>query len=498
MKNENYELLTIKVKDFGVIKEGEVKLKPLTIFFGKNNTGKTYMGYLIWGIFENFAYPSFLKFKIIDNSNNLNHVISKLKSIIANQTSGEIHFDKIKLCMEKNYIKRVFNYGEIDFRELEITLNKKFKYEIITKYFGIIDEKYIDKILIDFLKEEDVNDKKTNKLCVGIFENPPWTASFRPVEGNIVVGIKNNIIKRQRELGKILKDMIMLDVFEILLENTVKNVIYLPASKSGLILSSGLFIDKVFDSSTIFRIYGESEASEEEKLEFPEPVKDFMRIYLKPSIYNLDINQEYQDIALLFENNIIKGKLIYDKDANKLSYITKNGKPIPFHCASSSVVETIPLLKLLKYSKLIKKGTLLIIEEPEAHLHPDAQRIFARAIVKLINKGVYVLLITHSPDILQQINNNIKLYYLEKMGKNKELETFLKKYNYGENEILNPEKVAPYLFVDEGDGVKIKELEIIEGEGISYEAFYQTLYELHTETEELRDLIEGEDGDIEE
>ena len=38
---ENYELLTIKVKDFGVSKEGEVKLKPLTIFFGKNNTGKT-------------------------------------------------------------------------------------------------------------------------------------------------------------------------------------------------------------------------------------------------------------------------------------------------------------------------------------------------------------------------------------------------------------------------------------------------------------------------
>jgi predicted ATPase len=495
MANENYELLRIKVKDFGVIKEGEIKLKPLTIFFGKNNTGKTYVGYLIWGIFDTHICPHFLKFKII----NINRdIISKLKSIITNYTTEKIQFGDVKLHLKRPYIKRIFNYENIDFKELEISTNEKLEYEVIARFFkNSVNEELADEILSNFLNEEKMKNKKINKLCIGIFENFPWAAFFRSVEKDIAVGIEDKIIKKDKGLERIIKDVI-LSVYEIILKTTIKDVIYLPASKSGLILSSGLFIDKLFDSSAIFKIYGESKASEEERLSFPEPLKDFMRIYLKPDLYNPDINQEYQDIALLFENHIIKGKLVYDKDMNKLMYITKEGITIPFHCASSSVVETIPLLKLLKYSKLIKKGTLLIIEEPEAHLHPDAQRIFARAIVKLINKGVYVLLITHSPYILQQINNCIKLHYLEKTGKNEKLKTFLKEHKYGEDEILNPEKVAPYLFVDEGEGVKIKELEIVEGEGISYEAFYHTLLELHNETEELRDLIEGEDENFEE
>ncbi|CAB3287092.1 protein of unknown function [Methanocaldococcus lauensis] len=103
---ENYELLTIKVKDFGIIKEGEVKLKPLTIFFGKNNTGKTYMGYLIWGIFNTRMYPPRFKFEIV-NDNKLNNVISKLKSIIINETCGKIQMDNIRLNIRKDYVKEI-------------------------------------------------------------------------------------------------------------------------------------------------------------------------------------------------------------------------------------------------------------------------------------------------------------------------------------------------------------------------------------------------------
>jgi hypothetical protein len=53
MKGKDHKLLTITAREFGPIKEGKVTLKPFTIFFGKNNTGKTYMGYLVWGIIKN-------------------------------------------------------------------------------------------------------------------------------------------------------------------------------------------------------------------------------------------------------------------------------------------------------------------------------------------------------------------------------------------------------------------------------------------------------------
>lgn len=45
---------TIEVSNFGGIAEGSVKLAPLTILVGKNNSGKSYMASLLWAV-HNFS-----------------------------------------------------------------------------------------------------------------------------------------------------------------------------------------------------------------------------------------------------------------------------------------------------------------------------------------------------------------------------------------------------------------------------------------------------------
>ena len=142
----------------------------------------------------------------------------------------------------------------------------------------------------------------------------------------------------------------------------------------------------------------------------------------------------------------------------------------------------------MKYSKLLNKETLIIIEEPEAHLHPDAQRVIARALVRLVNRNVHILLITHSPYMIQQINNCIRAHYLNEMGK---LGNSLEEFNWQKDDILEPSKVAAYLFNDASNGkVKIKKLNIDEKEEIPYDAFYPVLKDLHNETVWLRELVE--------
>lgn len=49
-------------------------------------------------------------------------------------------------------------------------------------------------------------------------------------------------------------------------------------------------------------------------------------------------------------------------------------------------------------------GLLLVIEEPEAHLHPLAQRWLARKVEDLAKTGVQVLVTTHSPAFLNVLN----------------------------------------------------------------------------------------------
>ena len=44
--------MKIKFKNLGNVREGEIELRPLTVFIGPNNTGKTYCAYNIYGIFD--------------------------------------------------------------------------------------------------------------------------------------------------------------------------------------------------------------------------------------------------------------------------------------------------------------------------------------------------------------------------------------------------------------------------------------------------------------
>ena len=44
--------LNLEMKDFGPIIEGNISLKPLTLFVGPNNSGKSYAAMLIHSIYE--------------------------------------------------------------------------------------------------------------------------------------------------------------------------------------------------------------------------------------------------------------------------------------------------------------------------------------------------------------------------------------------------------------------------------------------------------------
>ena len=72
------------------------------------------------------------------------------------------------------------------------------------------------------------------------------------------------------------------------------------------------------------------------------------------------------------------------------------------------------MLKILLESNLLHEGDFLVLDEPEIHLHPQWQILYARAIANLNRVlGVNVLLTTHSPDFIQamrlfSIQSNVK------------------------------------------------------------------------------------------
>jgi len=75
------------------------------------------------------------------------------------------------------------------------------------------------------------------------------------------------------------------------------------------------------------------------------------------------------------------------------------------------VKELSPLVLYLRY--LAKPGELLIIDEPEMNLHPEAQVKMTEFLTMLINAGLNILVTTHSPYVVDHLANLIKANEVE-------------------------------------------------------------------------------------
>ena len=80
---------------------------------------------------------------------------------------------------------------------------------------------------------------------------------------------------------------------------------------------------------------------------------------------------------------------------------------------------------------------MLIIEEPESHLHPAMQAEFIRQLAAVVQSGIRIMLTTHSEWVLDELAN---LVYLSDLPKGR------RKGITGADFALNPEQVGVWLF----------------------------------------------------
>lgn len=111
------------------------------------------------------------------------------------------------------------------------------------------------------------------------------------------------------------------------------------------------------------------------------------------------------NIAQKIIRRILKGRYAYDADGEKL-YIDEH-RYVKLTFASSGQQESLWILLLIFVAILEKHSMFMVIEEPEAHLYPEAQREIVSLIALLANSGSQVLVTTHSPYILASMNNLI-------------------------------------------------------------------------------------------
>ena len=476
-KTRNTPKVEISVRNFGPIAEADLDLRPLTVFVGPSNTGKTYLSVLIYALHRMFeGFSEFLPLYNLEYLAANWHLkppvgtTQHLKVIDKLNIGQSLAFSDLPQEVREIALENLNRLGPIS-ENLEDELKRCFDLDAVSRLIR---------------SSGDQNDEITVSLIVSEKNQDLWSFKLGISKSSITINgsINENIVIIPENWLPPTRRIAFEDLIQFLYEHRrhIENPYYLPAARSGIMQSH-----RVIASSLVTR---STRAGLERFPEIPTlsgVVADFMEqliLYKENARPNDGLNQ----IANTLTSDVLAGQIIMNPSPTgypEFLYRPQGTEQDMRLTRSSSMVsELAPLVLFIR--GLIRPGDTLIIEEPEAHLHPAAQTDMAKTIARLVRAGVRVLVTTHSDFMLQEIGN------LMRVGMLKEKDALKKETN----DWLLPEEVGAWHFRKDQP---VKEIQFDHTVGIEpedYEDVAESLYNrwagLQNRIEELKDESERE------
>ncbi len=422
----------INVRNFGPIEKAKIDLRPLTVFVGEGNTGKSYLAMLIYALYQHFGGIS--QFPWADSISSYFSLAYRSPDLYFLSNKEDLEQEMLGILEKINTPGLPFKFSDLPQHvstrsESRLTDQNNFPNEL-RRCFGF---RYVSKLIRSTASQEEV--EMNVSLTVGDKEQKFWDFELG------VSGTTNPLIS-----GHINPDMILLDakrktkfgkmsdvehLFQALRNHRwwTGNSYYLPAIRSGIMQNLDVIARAPIKLST-------STSTEilTEVFTIPGMVADFLK-----QIFDYKecsgLSSSIQWIAEQLESDLLEGKIEVGPATSYTSpeYLYRPDQaeePLRLMHSASMVSELAPLVLYLR--GIVRTGDLLIIEGPESHLHPCAQTKMAQTLARLVRAGVRVVITTHSNWLLQQIGNLIREGELQKLGKStSEDADFLKQEEVG-------------------------------------------------------------------
>ncbi|KIM03387.1 MAG: hypothetical protein KU28_11330, partial [Sulfurovum sp. PC08-66] len=160
-------------------------------------------------------------------------------------------------------------------------------------------------------------------------------------------------------------------------------------------LKDVIFIESplVWNFSDFFRDIAQIESQMRIKLEYPYLMKDLnFKLHIKSASDGVDIKKQMTEL--------MGGE--FKKDEMGRYYFDKNGEKIEL-VNTATGIKTFGIFQVLSQNNWLNSDTVLILDEPEVHLHPKWQLEMAKVIVELVKNGVRVVVNSHSPYMIEAL-----------------------------------------------------------------------------------------------
>jgi putative AbiEii toxin of type IV toxin-antitoxin system len=429
--------------DLGKVSRAKISMAPLVLLVGKNNTGKSYIAMLLWALSN--AHMLFRHRDAYDRSPDwCKGLIAKMgqketTEIDVTESLANTLVDYFNSELAQNgawLLRDVFAYD--GFGQTSVRVEADQPFVPFTMRLGPVD-RTIDTLDKDRLVRINIRDNNASHLGSHLLRKSDEQGLIAELFYRVLFGPKSR-----------------------------RPILYIPAARTGLMLSLGAMITKslVEDSSPTAGL--------------PRPLRTFIgRLTVQPRPRPPHARGL---IAEWLQDKIVHGKIERNVgEVPSYTYVPENtSMSVPLHAASSMITELAPFLLLLKQDPQARQ---IIFEEPEAHLHISAQRSMARALARLINLGANVLVTSHSDTFVQQINNLMHLYNHPQKAE------LMKTLGYEEDDLIDPEKAKAYEFSERGGKTDVTEVKK-EIEGFIVPSLNDTLINLANETITLQDSEE--------
>ncbi|MGK7955861.1 MAG: AAA family ATPase [Crocosphaera sp.] len=427
--------MKFEISNLGYIKQAEIELGDLTIICGKNNTGKTYVNYAIYGFLKNWKYN--LDFEI---ENEVNQLLEEGK--------GQLSLSEYK----NKFIDAVAKFSKFYSKLLPQIFNVNNKLLQQVNFAAKIDNFSIDysNNTITNSSLNRINEEDDLLLMISNFKrNSILEFAIYPDIFKVGNSEKPNLEKAKKHTNKsTIEKLIKQGLSSIITESYFPNPFIITSERTGVSLfykeldkNKNLMIEMMQKQIINNISFDLSEIFNQRISRYPQPVQD--EINFVRDLYTIgehtgelaETNPEIIDLLI----DIIGGD--YSVTDYSMSFkFTEDNKlqEIPLYSASSTVKSLINLYFYLKH--LAKPGDILIIDEPELNLHPENQRKLAKIFSRLTKCGLKLLMTTHSDYLIKELNNLIILK--NDFEKKSEL---MEEYKYSEEDILEPDKVRVYV-----------------------------------------------------
>ena len=407
-------LPTFTVRNLGPIAHGSVELRPLTILTGQNNTGKTYMAQAVYAAFKALqrvngplepaltpdeAYRLVSKLRHPSTASDADVVApieKKLQSWMHGRLSraGDLLERRLTIYFDIDEIDELARWDAPG--PLDLSVGSGGVDAELAPLFGLLadpphepipsprfdldsiraayEEDQFERFLPDF-DDEDEHTRYANQITSFLTDYFWHREVLRPVR--LTGGVHYLPTGRSGLLEA------WTDVIRMRLELEREGLLLTGRDPAAL---GGISFDLLLALQRLSR-------AQRRRPRWRRPRKP-----------GAPATHPYATAVALLET-LIEGTVVMSRSRGHVPALgyQRAGRVIPIQRASAMVAELAPLLAWI--DSFVAPGDLLLIDEPEAHMHPHAVLAVAQALVALSQAGVTVLCTTHSTDFLHQVSN---------------------------------------------------------------------------------------------